>query len=60
MNKAISWRSDKHFTGCGAEYQCTNAYVRYETPMLDVVDNSGELIAVDINDKDFIFNHNSK
>lgn len=54
MNKAICWKDDEHFTK-GKEYNCTDVYVKFETAMVDVVDNSGELIAVDINDKDFNF-----
>lgn len=57
MNKAICWKkvSDKHFTGNGTEYQCGNAYAKFETAMVDVIDNNGEPVAVDINDSDFVF-----
>lgn len=55
MNKAICWKSDEHFTGYGTEYQCGNAYAKFETAMVDVIDNKGENVAVDINDSDFVF-----
>ena len=57
MNKAICWKNenDKHFTGNGTEYQCSKAYAKFETAMVDVIDNNGESVAVDINDTDFVF-----
>lgn len=57
MNKAICWieKSDEHFTGNGTEYQCGKAYTKIETAMVDIIDNNGDSIAVDINDSDFIF-----
>lgn len=57
MNKAICWieKSDEHFTGNGTEYQCGNAYTKMETAMVDIINNNGDSIAVDINDSDFIF-----
>lgn len=57
MNKAICWKkeNDEHFTGSGTEYQCGNAYAKFESAMVDVIDNNGIPIAVDINDSDFVF-----
>lgn len=54
MNKAICWKTDEHFTK-GNEYRCLNAYAKFETAMVDVIDNNGIPIAVDINDSDFVF-----
>lgn len=60
MNKVISWTKDEHFSGEGKEYACTDAYVKYETAMVGVTDDNGEVIEVDINDSDFdfVFDHN--
>ena len=58
-NKDICRKTDEHFTK-GKEYECTKVYVRYETPMVDIMDDNGELIQVDINDKDFQFILNFK
>ncbi len=60
MNKAISWKKDEHFSGKGKYYNCTDAYVKYETAMVGVTDDNGEVIEVDINDNDFdfVFDHN--
>ena len=43
------------FTGNGTEYKCGNAYAKFESAVVDVVDNNGEPVVVDINDPDFIF-----
>jgi|GEM_PF-2124824 hypothetical protein len=53
-NIAICKHSDKHFT-VGKEYECTDIYVKYETPMVGIVDDHGELINADVNDTDFQF-----
>ncbi len=53
-NKAICRKTDKHFTK-GKEYQCTEAYLRYESAVVDVFDDKNELVTVEINDKDFQF-----
>lgn len=53
-NKAICKKTDKHFT-VGKEYECTDIYVKYEIPMVGIVDDHGELINVDVNDTDFQF-----
>lgn len=53
-NKAICKKSDEHFTE-GKEYECTGAYSRYESAVVDVLDDDKELITVEINDKDFQF-----
>lgn len=55
MNKAVSWKKDKHFSGEGKEYICTDAYAKYETAMVGVIDDNGKVIEVDINDNDFDF-----
>lgn len=62
MNKAISWKNDEHFSGEGKEYSCTDAYAKYETAMVGVTDDNGEVIEVDINDNDFdfIFDNNTR
>ena len=62
MNKAISWKKDEHFSGEGKEYSCTDAYAKYETAMVGVTDDNGEVIEVDINDNDFdfIFDNNTR
>lgn len=61
MNKAISWKTDEHFSE-GNEYLCSDAYARYETAMVSMTDDNGEIIEVDINDKDFdfVFDHNKE
>ena len=53
-NKAICKKTDKHFTE-GKEYECTGAYSRYESAVVDILDDNKELITVEINDKDFQF-----
>ena len=62
MNKAISLKKDEHFSGEGKEYSCADAYVKYETAMVGVTDDNGEVIEVDINDNDFdfVFDHNNR
>ena len=49
-NKAISWKSDEHFTKCKL-YDCSNVY----NNMIDIMDNEGKMIKVDLEDKDFTF-----
>ena len=53
-NKAICRKTDEHFTE-GKEYECTAAYARYESAVVDILDNNKELITVEINDADFQF-----
>lgn len=53
-NKAICRKTDEHFTE-GKEYECTPAYARYESAVVDIFDNNKELITVEINDEDFQF-----
>lgn len=53
-NKAICRKTDDHFTE-GKEYKCTPAYVRYESAVVNILDNNKELVTVEINDKDFQF-----
>lgn len=53
-NKAICRKADEHFTE-GKEYECIAAYTKYESAVVDVLDNSKELIAVETNDKNFQF-----
>lgn len=57
MNKAICLKkeNDIHFTGNGTEYKCGKAYAKYESAVVDVIDNNGNPVVVDINDSDFIF-----
>lgn len=57
-NKAVAWRTDEHFTN-GKEYECTNAFARMETACVEVLDNEGKPIIVDINDSDFDFVFNN-
>jgi hypothetical protein len=54
MNKAICNRTDERFTK-GKEYNCTETFAKYETAMIGVYDNQGDIIEVDLNDKDFKF-----
>ena len=49
-NKAICRKNDEHFTK-GKEYECTGAYSRYESAVVDILDDNKELITVEINDK---------
>ena len=53
-NKAICRKNDEHITE-GKEYECTGAYSRYESAVVDILDDNKELITVEINDKDFQF-----
>lgn len=53
-NKAICRKTDDHFTK-GKKYECTAAYVKYESAVVDILDNNKELISVEINDADFQF-----
>ena len=53
-NKAICRKNDEHFTE-GKEYECTGAYSRYESAVVDILDDNKEIITVEINDKDFQF-----
>lgn len=50
MNKAISWKTDEHFTD-GKEYECSCTY----NNMIEVLDNNGKLIQVGLEDPDFTF-----
>ena len=60
MNKAISWKKDEHFSGNGKEYECSNAYAKFESAVVSITGDKGEVVEVDINDKDFdfVFDHN--
>ena len=53
-NKAICRKTDEHFTK-GNEYECTSAYAKYESAVVDIIDNNEEFVTVEINDKDFQF-----
>ena len=53
-NKAISKKTDEHFTA-GKTYECNCTFVRYESAMVQILDNNNELVSVEINDKDFQF-----
>lgn len=57
MNKAICWKkkNDEHFTGSGTEYQCGKAYAKFESAVVDIIGDKGEVVTVDINDPDFVF-----
>ena len=41
MNKAISWKKDEHFSGNGKEYECSNAYAKFETAVVSITDDKG-------------------
>lgn len=58
MNKAISRNKDEHFSGEGKEYICTDAYAKYETAMVGITDDNGEVIEVDINPESVSFTTN--
>lgn len=49
-NRAMAWKTGEHFTAYKI-YECSNVYQN----MIDVMDDSGEMIAVDLADKDFTF-----
>lgn len=49
-NRVIVWKTDEHFTAYKT-YECSNTYQN----MIDVMDNHGEMIKVDLDDKDFTF-----
>lgn len=49
-NRAIVWKTDEHFTAYKT-YECSNVYQN----MIDVMDNHGKMIKVDLADKDFTF-----
>ena len=53
-NKAICRKTDEHFTK-GKEYECTSSYAKYESAVVDIIDNNEEFVTVEINDKDFQF-----
>lgn len=53
-NKAICRKTDEHFTK-EKEYECTNAYAKFENAVVDILDNNKELVTVEINDRDFQF-----
>lgn len=53
-NKAICKKTDEHFTK-GKEYECTQAYSKFESAVVNILDDHNELISVEINDKDFQF-----
>lgn len=49
-NKAISWKSDEHFTKCKV-YDCSNVYGN----MIDIMDDDEKMVKVDLGDRDFTF-----
>lgn len=49
-NRAIAWKTDEHFTAF-KRYECSNTYQN----MIDIMDNNGEMIKVELEDKDFTF-----
>lgn len=53
-NKVICKKENYHFTK-GKEYECTPAYAKYGSAVVDILDNNKEFITVEINDKDFQF-----
>ena len=53
-NKAICRKTDENFTE-GKEYECTHAYSRCESAVVDILSDNKEFITVEINDKDFRF-----
>lgn len=53
-NKAICRETDDHFTE-GNEYECTQVYAKYESTVVNILDNNKELVTVEINNKNFQF-----
>lgn len=53
-NKAISRKTDEHFTK-GKEYENTCAYAKFESAVVDILDDHNELVTVEVNDEDFQF-----
>ena len=51
-NKAICRKTDDHFTE-GKEYECTSAYAKYESAVVDILDNNKELVTVGLYVRDF-------
>lgn len=49
-NQVIAWNSDEHFTA-GKRYECTNP----NHNMVDVIDDYGKTVTIDLEDKDFTF-----
>ena len=49
-NKAIAWKTDDHFTAYKT-YECSNTYQN----AIDIMDDNGEMISVELEDKDFTF-----
>lgn len=49
-NRAISWKTDENFTAYET-YECSNTYQN----MIDIMDDNGEIIKVELEDKDFTF-----
>ena len=47
-NKAIAWKTDDHFTAYKT-YECSNTYQN----AIDIMDDHGEMIKVELEDKDF-------
>lgn len=58
MNKAICRKSDEYFTK-GKIYNCSKAYAKFETAVVEAVGDNGESATVDINDPDFEFIFNN-
>lgn len=51
-NRAICRKTDEHFTE-GKEYECTVAYTRCESAVVQILDDKNELVTVEINDDFF-------
>ena len=45
-NKAICRKTDEHFTE-GKEYECTSAYAKYESAVVDILDNNKEFEVIE-------------
>lgn len=49
-NKAIAWKTDDHFTAYKT-YECSNTYQN----VIDIMDDNGAMIKVELEDNDFTF-----
>lgn len=59
MNKAICRKTDEHFTQ-GKIYNCSKAYIKFETAVVEIIGDNDEKATVDINDHDFEFVFNKE
>lgn len=59
MNKAICRKTDEYFTE-GKIYNCSKAYAKFETAVVEIIGDNDEKVTVDINDHDFEFVFNKE